>query len=255
MIKTLSIEAQNVINQYLNFPIGNITVSIPYFNNKRTKVRAGLRVLIGKGSPEDIKEEVEIICLKNKINKQNITKNEAKKILIDNQIGIDCSGFVYHVLNAEMKAQGKEELKTKLRFPNTTNIIRKIIRHFRAIENIDVKLFASDKNSQLVELKNIQPGDMIVLIDAGYAGTVDHIMLVESIEYKEGQPIKIQLVHSFAWSSDGPLNHGVRRAEINIIDIAKSILEQKWIEQEKNDKHNETLKRAKEAKRVEIRRI
>lgn len=61
----LSQLAQSIIYNYLHVPIGSRCVC-PYFNNRRSKIRGGLRALVGKGSPEDIKEEVEILSLKEK---------------------------------------------------------------------------------------------------------------------------------------------------------------------------------------------
>ena len=55
--KTLSKEALNIIKEYKEMEISGIKISCPYFINKGQKIRAGLKVMIGKGSPKDIKEE------------------------------------------------------------------------------------------------------------------------------------------------------------------------------------------------------
>jgi hypothetical protein len=252
---TLSPQALATIEQYLHFPIGPVRIAIPYFNNRRNKVRAGLRVTVGKGSLSEIQEEIDIICLKGYIKKETLTEESAKKLLVDNGIGIDCSGFVYYVLDSEYKATKQESLKKHIHFPKTFNLFRALIRRWRVIENINVELLASDLNSDTVGLTDVMPGDMIVIIDAGYAGTVDHVMLVESVEKAGDLVVHIHLTHSFAWSSDGALHHGVRRSEINVQNISKPLLEQEWTEQGKSGKENETFKRAMEAKRVEIRRM
>ena len=55
--KRISDSSVHVIEQYKN---------IPYFNNRRTSVRAALPVEIGKGSPKEIHEEIEFLLKKNK---------------------------------------------------------------------------------------------------------------------------------------------------------------------------------------------
>ncbi len=252
---TLSPQALDTIQQYLSFPVGPASIAVPYYNNRRSKVRAGLRVTVGKGSLSEMQEELEIICLKGYKKKETLTEESAKKLLVDNGIGIDCSGFVYYVLDSEYQAQKKGSLKSHIRFPKTYNLFRALIRRWRVIENLNVELLASDLNSDVVALTDVMPGDMIVIIDAGYAGTVDHVMLIESVEKAGDLTVQLHLVHSFAWSSDGATHHGVRRSEIHVHDISKPLLQQEWVEQGKSGKENETFKRAMEAKRVEIRRL
>ena len=58
--KTLSKEALNIIKEYKEMEISGIKISCPYFINKGQKIRAGLKVMIGKGSPKDIKEEINL---------------------------------------------------------------------------------------------------------------------------------------------------------------------------------------------------
>ncbi len=252
---TLSPQALETIQQYLHFPINGETFAIPYYNNRRAKVRAGLRAMIGKGSIDDIREELDIVCLKQHVDTQTLSAEQAKKLLVDHNIGIDCSGFVYHVLNNEYLAQKKGTLASHIRFPKTYNLFRSLIRRWRVIENINVELLASDDNSSIVSLSDVLPGDMIVIIDAGYTGAVDHVILIESVDKAGDLTVNLHLVHSFRWSSETNTQHGVRRGEIHVHDISKPLLQQEWVEQGKSGKDNETFRRATEAKRVEIRRI
>lgn len=254
--QTLSPLAQQVAEQYLHFPLREgVTFPIPYFNNKRVQVRAGLRVMIGKGSVREIKEELEIICLKHKKQISTITSDEARALLIADGIGIDCSGFAYYVLDAQIRATSQSTLASRITFPHTWNPLRRLIRRWRVIENINVETFADDRNSTAISLRDVAPGDYITIIDAGYTGAIDHIMIVEAVDRAEDLPICIHLIHAFAWSSEGQTDHGVRRGLIHITDISKPLLEQTWEEKGKKEKDNETYKRATEAKRVEIRRI
>src|SRR3989344_1132631 len=106
-IKTLFKVALDTISQYEN---------VPYFNNKTLGTRGALKAEVGKGSPEDIREEVKNIAIREKINIDNLDKDNLKRFLVDHNIGIDCSGFAYHVLNEESKERGKGNLGNNIAF-------------------------------------------------------------------------------------------------------------------------------------------
>ena len=128
--KKISYHAQKIIEDYLELPFPNKQVSCPYFNNRRTKVRGALRALVGKGNPEDIVEESIIIALREKINFSELNNEEIKHFLVDKNLGIDCSGFVYYVLEAELKAQHKSNLNKYLHRPWIKNPLRKLIINY-----------------------------------------------------------------------------------------------------------------------------
>lgn len=106
----LSTNAQKVLNDYFNLPFEGLSgVRCPYFNNARLKQRAQLRVLVGKGSPTEI-VEAKIVsvqyhaglfdksghcCLHNEHTREEVTSDQLRKFLVDNNIGIECSQFCY----------------------------------------------------------------------------------------------------------------------------------------------------------------
>ncbi len=65
--KLISKPALDTIDQYLHFKVGTAQCAVPYFNNRHKRQRAGLRAAIGKGSPKEIFDEVEIVGMKEKI--------------------------------------------------------------------------------------------------------------------------------------------------------------------------------------------
>lgn len=204
--KRINDTSANVIAQYKD---------VPYFNNRRTGVRAALPVEIGKGSPKEIHEEIEFLIKKNKLDPQT---TDIKKLLIENNIGIDCSGFVYHVVQ-----------KTNYSFPYAGNFLRKFIAKFRPTANIDVKTFAHNSNSTLIPLRNVQPGDIITMVGNGDASR-NHIVIIDQIEYQNDIPSVIHYVHSMAWPSDGQYGHGFHSGKIEIINIEKPLTDQIWSE-------------------------
>jgi len=277
-MNTLSPQSLKIIQNYLHLPFPNKNVQTPYFNNRRIKIRGGLRALIGKGSPEDIVEEATIISLREKIDLQKLSNEELKKFLVDNKLGIDCSGLVYHILDAQMKTEGRGSLQQVLKRPWFKNPIRKLLVKLRPIENTGVGTFNHEVNSFEIPLKDIQPGDLIIIMGAGPKQDYNHILLVtafipsvsganarnlsesadsglqnstvppgsnaskDSSSSREGLLGMIRFIHSFQYPTDGQYNHGVRQETITITDLNKPLLEQTWSEPQMQ----EYAKRAKE---------
>ncbi len=274
--KLLSDQALAIIDQYEHFHIGNSgTCSIPYFNNNHKVVRAGLRATIGKGSPGDIYEEVEIELAKSGELRGTIpsempagaikggtfipgaiTSEALKHFLVERNIGIDCSGFAYYVLDAESKSRGKNGLDRRLHFPYCTGIIGKIRSKMRPAENADVATMAHDTNSRSILLGEIAPGDIITMLNTMNKEdrVRDHIIVVDRVEYQNFVPTSIHYSHSISWPSDGEYGHGVRGGTIQILDINKSLVDQKWTEADKSGPENYTLVRAQKSL-TEIRRL
>lgn len=250
--KKLSKEALEIIDQYTNFKIGQATCSVPYFNNKTKKRRAAFRTYIGKGSPQDIREELETIITKNKIDRNSLTKDSLKKILIDNNLGIECSGFCYYILNNESQARRLGQIKRKINFINCNNLIDKIRCYIRPIENCNVETFADNSNSKIISLEKITPGDIITIISNEKER--NHIMIIKEVQYEKNTPKKIIYSHSIAYPEDGIVGTGVRDGQIIINDINLPITKAIWIEQEKENFDNPLFIRAVNSK-TEIRRL
>ncbi len=236
MKNTLSQPALDMIKAYESLQFGDKQISTPYFNNKRQKVRGALRVLVGKGTPSDIVEEANIMALRAHVDLKDFSKSDLSKFLVDHNLGADCSGFVYHVLNAE------KPLKSRLKFPNTS-LLRKLLTKLRPAENTNVKVLAHEKNSSNVSISDIQPGDLISMIGSKKVGAPDHILLVEKVDENI-----IYYVHSYKLPSDGKYDHGIKHGEIEITDANQSILDQRWDDAE-------VLNAVRDAKEVSVRRL
>lgn len=252
--KFLSDKAISIIDQYKNFKIGNAICSIPYYNNRYRGGRAKLRVENGKGSPKEIFEEVEQILLREKIDVKNISSEELKKILVLHDIGIDCSGYAYYILNTESISLGKGSIDKHLSFPFSKGLFGKIRSMIRPIENTNVETLASDKNSHIIQIKDVKVGDIITLQKNSGGGERNHILVVYQVEYQNFIPIKIHYTHSIAWPSHGEFNHGINDGVIEILNIEKNITEQNWIESNKTGNENYTYMGAKSSI-TELRRL
>ena len=249
-METLSPQALAVIEKYLHLPVG-CGCQTPYFNNRRKRVRGGLRALVGKGSPEEIAEEAEILAVRDRASIKNMTPETLKKFLIDENLGIDCSGFAYHVLDAESQARIGKKLRSILKQPRGS--ARKIVYLFRPAENSGVSIISHEKNSVEIKIEDIRPGDFISIIGTGIDRKYNHMVVVENIA-KAGDSTKITYIHSYAWPEDGTYGHGVRRGTIDI-KAGRNILDGVWTEKEKTGNANFTLTSARNAQTVSLRRL
>lgn len=251
----LSQPAQTIIEKYMHLAFGGTSsIACPYYNNKRQKVRGALRVLVGKGSADEIIEEATLMALREKIHLSSLSAEQLNQFLVDHNLGIDCSALSYYILSAEVSARTHKQLKNILRFPQTKNPLRLLIRALRKVENTDVTVLADDKNSSIIPLDDAQAGDFIAILETGSDFARNHIVTIHEVEVHNNKPTRIHYTHSLQWSTDGKYTHGIRQGSIDIIDN-KPLLEQSWLEQGKSGNENETFKRAKEAKRVELRRL
>ncbi len=236
MKNTLSQQALDMIQAYESLQFGDKQIITPYFNNKRQKVRGALRVLVGKGTPSDIVEEAELMARRTHVDLKKLSKEDITKFLVDHNLGVDCSGFVYHVLNAE------KPLKSRLKFPNTF-LLRKLLTTLRPVENTNVKVLAHEKNSTDVAISDIQPGDIITMIGSKRVGNPDHVLLVESTENNVITFVNATGLHCF-----GKYDHGIKHGEIEITDAKKKIQDQRWDDAE-------VLNAVREAKEVSVKRL
>jgi hypothetical protein len=251
----LSDEARRRIDRYLHLHINGNTIPCPYFNNKRNRVRAGLRVLVGKGSPEEIEEEAALIAMREKVDLTALSNDDLKTFFVEHNLGIDCAGLAYYILDAESKARGKGPLKKRLSFPFAKNPIRKLLSKLRPAENTNVRVLSHESNSAPALLDATKPGDMIVILDTKNGKHWDHILVIHRVLREDGALKRIDYTHSLQWDTDGPYRHGVRQGIIEIINPKENILRQRWTEQEKTGEENKTFVRAKRAQKVDVRRL
>lgn len=246
---------QKTIEHYLNLSIADKKIQTPYFNNRRSQLRGALGVLVGKGNPEELEDESQIISLKEKINLPSLSEEKIKEFMIDNNLGIDCSGFVYYILDALVQEKLNKKLNKVIKFPFAKSLIRKIICKLRPAQNFSVRNISHESNTKEIALENIQTGDLIIFLASGPKQDYNHIMFVESVDYTNNGPQTIHYIHAYKWPSDGKYNHGVRRGKIEIVDLKKNILGQSWSEQNKTKEENWTFVQAKSAKEIFVRRL
>lgn len=253
MIKTLSKEALAVIYKYENLDLPS-SVKCPYHNNRRSKLKAGLRVLSGKGYPEEISDEAKLISLREKIDLKNLSKEETTRFLVDHGLGIDCSGFAFWVLNQELKSQGKSGLAKNIKIASNRNILRKLIARFRPAENTGVRTLSDNENSLKIEITDVKPADIIIMLRDDDDGKYnDHILIIKEVHLDiQGKAQAIEYIHSIDWPSDGKYNTGIASGRI---DINSNLINSTWTERNTDPTRNYTYIKAQNAKILEIRRL
>jgi hypothetical protein len=223
-------QVQNVIKEYFALPLGGKKVKCPYFMNLR-KERAGLRVMVGKGSAEEITHEVKVWAQLKGIDLNAISEQQIREFMIQKGIGIDCSGFAVYALDAWTRFLGKGHIWKRLKYFSNSPMMR-LRRWLRPVENIGANLLTSDLNCEkITDLNLIQPGDMIRA--KGKQENAHHVAIISEVFRDENTKKLKRFVYVHAHRFYGPEN-GVRKGEVEIIDLTKSLKDQKWTDHYQN---------------------
>lgn len=225
--KELPAAVQEYIRRYFELPINGNLVPAPYFRNVK-RVRAELRVLVGKGTPEELVEETLIYAKLRGYNLNGKSVEETREFMREQGLGVDCSAFVAHVYNFYLKNSGKGALWTKIKYPSK-GLYRTIVRMLRPIENLGAETLTSLDNCTMVELSEIEPGDLIRMkgIKGGH-----HLAMVYNVKYdRNGTPLHFTYVHSISRYGK---NNGVRFGEVLINNIYGELKDQNWLERDED---------------------
>ncbi len=216
-------EATEIIDHYFNLKIGNKKIRCPYYINlKRTK---DLRALVGKGTPEEIELEVQIWAKLRGIDLIKSSEKEIREFLINEGIGIDCSGFVIHVINGWYKAVNGKNIWSKLK-PMKNDIIHRLAYKLKPVEKLGAEIITNLENSETIEIGNVLPGD--VIRTKWKRKNSHHILLVSKIEKDSKGNVKIiEYTHSIPFYDE---KSGVKTGEIEVIHQNKPLQDQKWLE-------------------------
>lgn len=156
----------------------------------------------GKSSPEDILDQLKKDAFEQSFDLKSASIDEIRDFMQKNNLGIDCSGFAYRIL---------DELIQKVRNTDLRTIVG---QHVGAT---NVKLLTSEKFSDKINLFQIKSGD---LIKVNSSKKIPHVLVVI-----EATPEKIIYAHS----SQGGVG-GVHTGEITIINPSLPIENQTWNE-------------------------
>lgn len=219
--------AWKVVQGYMKLKFNGTVVRTPYYRNVE-RVRAELRSLIGKGTPEEIVEDVLIFSKLRGFNLRRATPDEIRRFMEKEGIGIDCSGFVAHVYDGWLRAVNKGSIRSNLLWPKRT-LYRKVITILRPIENISSELLTGELNCTTIEIEDTLPGDLIRLKGAKQG---DHVVLISTVTLEEdGTPREIDYVHSSPHYGN---DNGVKKGKIRITNPDRGLEYQEWLEKDPN---------------------
>lgn len=144
---------------YHNFSIklGNNQFPIPYRINIPFQPD---RRRYGKSDSQELSKSLQEIATENNFNLDTAQQKEIMDFMRDQMLGIDCSGFVYHMLDYLLKKLDKGGMEA-IGFPPASKT--------------NVALLCDEQFSYPIELSEIQPGDLIAL---NFAGDIKHIVIV-----------------------------------------------------------------------------
>ena len=217
-------EILDIVNHYDCLNICEKCIKTPYYINKYN--RHDLQALVGKGLPQEIENEVLIWAKLRGIDLCALTNDEIRSFMQKEGIGIDCSGFVYHLLDAWAKITKKRSISRFLKYDKGLRL--KIAILIRPAINISADRMTNATNTNIVNLEDVKPGDLLRL-KALTKG--DHIAIILRVFVKDGVPTAIEIAES---SQQYGVNNGIRISKIKIIDINKSLLEQEWLDKDEN---------------------
>lgn len=216
---TITDKSKEVVSSYFNLNIGGKTFPSPYYINSR-KRKAELRALVGKGTAEEIVEETMIYGKIKGFNLKESSVDQIRSFMEKIGIGIDCSGFVTHILGSRINLK---DLKFR-----QNSLYLSILRIIRFVQNIGAEVLTSELNTDVVtDLNNVKPYDLIrshAVIEGGM-----HVAIVTEVNTDEtGKVLDFKYVHSTRWYEEF---NGVREGKIVVTNPLLDLSQQEWIDE------------------------
>lgn len=218
---TLSPQVKTTLTHYLNLQLGHKSVPCPYIISKKS-ARINLIFdyrLQGKGSPQEIEILTKKLALRSNFDLNQASVDQIRQFMRRKNIGVDCSGFAYHMLNAFHKAKTGRSISRVLTRPFSPNPLN-WLRHIRYRLNVKVLTGPRNSNPLLGDLA-LQccylPGDLI------RTQSGRHVLIILESDKKH-----------FIYAHSSHRNtkvKGVHLGEITIINPTGPLENQIWHEQ------------------------
>lgn len=219
--------AQEQIDAYKSLNLGGKKITCPYYMNVRGN--KDLRAMVGKGLPEEIELEAQIWEKVKGVSFEDMSKKEIKEFLIERSIGIDCSGFVVHVLNTWYVAENNSSIWMSFTLPHK-NILRKLAYRLKPVEKLGADIITNTENATEIAINDVLPGDVVRL--KWKKKNSHHILLITQVDkHEDGTVAKLTYTHSIPVYGE---ESGVKTGEIEITNINKPLEEQNWLEKDKS---------------------
>lgn len=214
--KDITIESSKALSDlsfsYTHLPIGGKEIPCPYWMNK---IKLGIiGPYGGKGTPEQIVETVEYEAKKDNFDLNLATDSEILSFMKNKKIGVDCSGFVFWMLNALDLEKGGDGIANDIHGSQGKFVAARA----------NVAMLTDERIAKPVELENVKVGDMIQLRGR------KHLAIVTKL-FKEADKLKeIEYSHSSGQTQDSVVHSAI----IEITNLEDSLGRQIWKEKTQN---------------------
>ncbi len=227
-------------NEYINFEIEGKKVRIPYAIVEKAIDKYGIGKITntsttsrfenyaGKGTPKQIRKTLITKAEKEKFNLTTTTSDQLYKFMESHGIGIDCSGFVYNVLDGYLRKEKNKSLDSLiLRFPGLLGKVEHFLLQKNRVRRCNAETLTNDLNTLKIEkVKDMRPGDMIRLNHSDWRGK--HIAIIVEVTND---------LITYAMSSVYTKTKGCHFGKIKVVDSNKGLESQKWEEITKDGKN------------------
>lgn len=201
---------EKLYHDYSHLLLGGKKIRCPYWSNKQRILLTG--PFKGKGTPIQITRATIEVAQKHNLDLNKISSDGIRRFMERYRLGVDCSGFVYHLADALDKEKGRKGI-----FDFIKGVKGKGVRKVNA--------FCLTNNYNSVEiktLKQIQIGDLVRLQGG------KHLAIVIRIERNpSGLPNKVVYAHS----AKSTAITGVHSCHFIVLDPSKSLESQKFFEE------------------------
>lgn len=219
---------EKLVSDYLNIHCEGVEFHLPYYciiddleNQGKTFGR-----FEGKGTANQLNYEIQLLIKKHP-EFLRYTSADITKILKQEGIGVDCSGYVYNILDEYVHAVKGTRLDYLIKRPTRLpSYIDLFFYTKNRVRKISSKALTSKINTTIIRnVKDIHAGDMIRLTHGNYEGK--HVALIISITEKE-----IIYTHS-SDSLNMTSEEGPHLSVIEIINPQFGLEKQLWKEKTK----------------------
>lgn len=195
--------------EYTHLPLGGKLIRCPYWSNRQRILLTG--PYCGKGTPSQITQATNEAARKYKVNLDKLSSTEIRKFMENHRVGVDCSGFIYHLADAFNKEKADKGI-----FDFVEGVKGNGPRKVNAF------CFTNEKNSI-----GIPRAGMIKIGDFIRFNGGKHIAIVLRIKKdKKGIPLEITYAHSGRLSAIT----GVHTGKFSVKNPNAGLNMQKWFE-------------------------
>lgn len=219
----------HLVAEYTEFFVFGKKVEIPYTmvqqpgesldptQHSRTPLN---RHFAGKGTPRQILETLSQTAALQRFDLGRASGAEIHDFMMLNGIGVDCSGFVYNVLDTYWRERGLDLTQHIRLFPGLKGFVENWLHAHKRVRRCSAHDLTSELNTEpVVSVKKIIVGDVIRLSPPTWRGK--HVAVVTEVSRD---------LIVYAHSSERSQQKGPHLATIEVTDPEKGLAEQGWLE-------------------------